>query len=206
MPPHCNSLDGPVVGAAREALKAGDVAIVLPFVPDGDEEDVRAAFTAVMPVRAMGHQARAVADRLFFETVVRIHRSGEGAPYTGLKPAGSTVVAVHPAQTATAYHRHQTGEVRDRTDQHRQCHPRNRAARVDFADEPSESVIGNPMPRCFRCSPHVRTTMRGVEGRQSNPTWSWAEDDQVDLIGDERHQHGDHPGVAPQLVAQQGDY
>jgi Family of unknown function (DUF6448) len=96
MPPHCDSLDGPVVGAAREALEAGDVAIVLPFVPERDEEDVRAAFTAVMPVRAMGDQARAVADRLFFETVVRIHRAGEGAPYTGLKPAGTPVSPVIP--------------------------------------------------------------------------------------------------------------
>lgn len=103
MPPHCDSLDGPVVRAAREALEAGDVAIVLPFVPERDEEDVRAAFTAVMPVRPMGDQARAVADRLFFETVVRIHRAGEGAPYTGLKPAGTPVGPVIPiAEEAVA--------------------------------------------------------------------------------------------------------
>jgi Family of unknown function (DUF6448) len=103
MPPHCDSLDGPVVGAAREALEAGDVAIVLPFVPERDEEDVRAAFTVAMPVRAMGDQAGAVADRLFFETVVRIHRAGEGAPYTGLKPAGSPVGLVIPiAEEAVA--------------------------------------------------------------------------------------------------------
>jgi Family of unknown function (DUF6448) len=96
MPPHCDSLDGPVVGAARDALEAGDVALVLPFVPERDEEDVRAAFTAVMPVRAMGDQARVVADQLFFETVVRIHRAGEGAPYTGLKPSGTAVSPVIP--------------------------------------------------------------------------------------------------------------
>jgi hypothetical protein len=96
MPPHCDSLDGPVVGAAREALTAGDVAIVLPFVLERDEADVRAAFTAVMSVRAMGEQAQAVADRLFFETVVRLHRAGEGAAYTGLKPAGTPVSPVIP--------------------------------------------------------------------------------------------------------------
>jgi hypothetical protein len=96
MPPHCDSLDGPVVNAARQALEVGDVALVLPFVPERDEPDVRAAFTAVMPVRAMGDQARAVADRWFFETVVRIHRAGEAAPYTGLKPAGSPVSPVIP--------------------------------------------------------------------------------------------------------------
>jgi len=103
MPPHCDSLDGPVVGAARAALEAGDVAIVLPFVPEEGEKDVRAAFAAVMPVRALGDQAQAVADRFFFETVVRIHRAGEGAPYTGLKPAGTPVSPVIPiAEEAVA--------------------------------------------------------------------------------------------------------
>jgi hypothetical protein len=103
MPPHCDSLDGPVVGAARAALETGDVAIVLPFVPEQGEKDVQAAFAAVMPVRALGDQAQAVADRLFFETVVRIHRAGEGAPYTGLKPAGTPVSPVIPiAEEAVA--------------------------------------------------------------------------------------------------------
>jgi Family of unknown function (DUF6448) len=66
MPPHCDSLDGPVVTAAREALEASDVEIVLPFVPEQGEAEVRAAFAAVQPVRAMGEQAQAVADRHFF--------------------------------------------------------------------------------------------------------------------------------------------
>ena len=88
MPPHCDSLDGPVVSAAREALLAGDVDVVLPFVPEKAEDEVRAAFARVLPVRALGREAGDVADQLFFETVVRLHRAGEGAPYTGLKPAG----------------------------------------------------------------------------------------------------------------------
>jgi hypothetical protein len=103
MPPHCDSLDGPVVGAARAALEAGDVGIVLPYVPEQGEQDVRTAFETVMPVRALGDEAQAVADRLFFETVVRIHRAGEGAPYTGLKPAGTSVGPVIPiAEEAVA--------------------------------------------------------------------------------------------------------
>ena len=90
MPPHCDSLDGPVVTAARQALEAGDVAIVLPYVPaDADAEaEVRVAFDSALPVRGLGPQAREVAERLVLETVVRLHRAGEGAPYTGLKPAG----------------------------------------------------------------------------------------------------------------------
>lgn len=88
MPPHCDSLDGPVVQAARRALDAGDVTAVLPFVPKSAEDEVRQVFTAVQDVRDDGADMREVADRHFFETVVRLHRAGEGAPFTGLKPAG----------------------------------------------------------------------------------------------------------------------
>ena len=88
MPPHCDSLDGPVVTAAARALQADDVDVVLPFVPQDGEPEVRAAFERTAAARKLGGDAEAVADRYFFETVVRIHRAGEGAPYTGLKPAG----------------------------------------------------------------------------------------------------------------------
>jgi hypothetical protein len=80
-----------VVTAARRALEAGDEDMVLPFVPEDGEAEVRAMFVAAQQVRGLGDAARDVADRLFFETVVRVHRAGEGAPYTGLKPAGLDV-------------------------------------------------------------------------------------------------------------------
>lgn len=88
MPPHCDSMDGPVVGAARKALEAHDAMTVLAYVPKDGEREVREAFDAVAAIRDKGPAVRAVADRYFFETVVRVHRAGEGAPYTGLKPAG----------------------------------------------------------------------------------------------------------------------
>lgn len=96
MPPHCDSLDGPVVSAARQALDAGDVELVLPFVPVEGEAEVRSAFARALPLRAIGPDARELADLYFFETVVRVHRAGEGAPYTGLKPAGMDVGPVIP--------------------------------------------------------------------------------------------------------------
>ena len=97
MPPHCDSLDGPVVTAARQALEANDVDLVLPFVPEDGEAEVRAVFDRVQPARGLGEVAREVADLLFFETVVRVHRAGEGAPYTGLKPSGLDVGPVIPS-------------------------------------------------------------------------------------------------------------
>jgi hypothetical protein len=96
MPPHCDSLDGPVVAAARRALDAGDVDLVLPFVPEQGEAEVRGVFQSALRVRELNDDAREVADRLFFETVVRLHRAGEGAPYTGLKPAGQSFGPVIP--------------------------------------------------------------------------------------------------------------
>lgn len=97
MPPHCDSMDGPVVTAARRALEAMDVDVVLPYVPVGAEAEVRDAFDLSLKASAPNSEAQSVAERWFFETVVRLHRAGEGAPFTGLKPAGLDVGPVIPA-------------------------------------------------------------------------------------------------------------
>lgn len=96
MPPHCDSKDGPVVKAAIKALDAGDVSLILPYVYKKGEREVKEAFKKVMAARKAGGAAGEVADLYFFETVVRVHRAGEGAPYTGLKPAGLDVGPVIP--------------------------------------------------------------------------------------------------------------
>ncbi|MDR7484519.1 MAG: DUF6448 family protein [Armatimonadota bacterium] len=88
MPPHCDAMDGPVVTAARRALETGNVNFILPWVPKAAEEEVGRAFERTRRVRALGEDARALADHWFFETAVRLHQAGEGAPYTGLKPGG----------------------------------------------------------------------------------------------------------------------
>lgn len=85
---HCDSMDGPVVKAAEAAIAHQNVALVLGWVRPQDEAEIREAFARTLVARRAGGEARAVADRWFYETVVRVHRAGEGAPYTGLKPAG----------------------------------------------------------------------------------------------------------------------
>lgn len=100
---HCDGLDGPVVNAARKALDAANPALVLIWVEERDDAEIRAAFNQTLAVRALGPQAKELADRFFFETVVRVHRAGEGAPYTGLKPAGRDLgPAIPAADTALA--------------------------------------------------------------------------------------------------------
>ncbi len=94
---HCDTMDGPVVKTAQAALEKGDVTPVLKWVKPAQEAEVREAFQKTLAVRGLGPEARTLADKYFFETLVRLHREGEGAPYAGLKPAG----AVEPVVAAS---------------------------------------------------------------------------------------------------------
>ena len=94
---HCDGMDGPVVKAAQEALARNDVNLVLIWVKKDDAAEIRRAFDQTVIVRKQSPQARELADTYFFETLVRIHRAGEGAPYTGLKPAGRDLGPAIPA-------------------------------------------------------------------------------------------------------------
>jgi hypothetical protein len=90
-------MNGPVVRLARKALDTGNVNYVLPWVRPTDEGAIRHAFEHALKVRGLGEEARSLADLHFFETLVRIHRAGEGEPYTGIKPAGYDLGPAVPA-------------------------------------------------------------------------------------------------------------
>ena len=94
---HCDGMDGPVVKAARQALETHDANLVLIWVQKKDEAEVRRVFQATLAVRNLSPEAKELADRYLFETLVRLHRAGEGAPYTGLKPAGRDLGPAIPA-------------------------------------------------------------------------------------------------------------
>jgi len=95
---HCDTLDGPVVEDARKALAARDVTPVLKWVQVKDEKAVQAAFSRA--VAAQGKKQQQAAEKKFFEKLVRIHRAGEGAPFTGLKPAGEVEPVIVQADRA----------------------------------------------------------------------------------------------------------
>jgi hypothetical protein len=103
---HCDTMDGPVIAEAREALARGDVAPVLKWVKEEHEGEIREVFEKVLTARKASPAAREIADMYFFETLVRLHRAGEGAPYTGLKPAGKVEPIVELSDRALA-----SGEV-----------------------------------------------------------------------------------------------
>ena len=97
---HCDTLEGPVVSTAKAALENGDVTPVLKWVKEDDEKEIRELFAKTLSARKQGKEARELADRYFFETLVRVHRAGEKAPFTGLKPAGMVEPAVAAADLA----------------------------------------------------------------------------------------------------------
>jgi hypothetical protein len=122
---HCDGLDGPVVKSARAALDARNVALVAIWVQPQDEAEIRRAFEQALVVRSLSPPAKELADRFFFETVVRVHRAGEGAPFTGLKPAGRDLGPAIPAADKALEERSLeplvkllTDPMRDRVRQH----------------------------------------------------------------------------------------
>ncbi|HEX2826164.1 MAG TPA: DUF6448 family protein [Burkholderiales bacterium] len=105
---HCDTLDGPVVGAARKALDTNNVNLVLVWVQKNDEAEIKNQFQKTIAVRKAGGQAKELADMYFFETLVRIHRAGEGAGYTGLKAAGKIEPPIAAADKSL-----ETGKLQD---------------------------------------------------------------------------------------------
>jgi len=98
---HCDTLNGPLVPEAKTALEKGDVTPILKWVKKDNEAEIKVAFAKAVAVRAKGPQAKELADQYFLETLVRLHRAGEGAPYTGLKdePVEPIVVMADKALT-----------------------------------------------------------------------------------------------------------
>jgi hypothetical protein len=94
---HCDGIDGPVATAAQRALDTGNVNLALPYAPAVAEAEIVERFNEARRVRVRGRDARNLADRAFIETVVRLHRMGEGAAYTGLRPAGIDYGPMIPA-------------------------------------------------------------------------------------------------------------
>jgi hypothetical protein len=120
---HCDTMKGPLIPEAQAALEKGDVTPVLKWVGEEHEAEIKAAFAQAVAVRSKGPEAKALADHYFLETLVRIHRAGEGAPYTGLKdePVAPIVAIADRAlaggsaeEMITRMTGHMAGEIREK--------------------------------------------------------------------------------------------
>ena len=75
----------PIIPEAKAALENGDITAILKWVKPEYETEVKTTFSLAVKVRDKSPQAKELADKYFLETLIRVHRAGEGAPYTGLK-------------------------------------------------------------------------------------------------------------------------
>jgi hypothetical protein len=88
---HCDTMDGPLITDARKAIAQNNVNIALKWVPAANEKEILDAFDLMMKVRGFSPEAKELSEKYFFETLVRIHRTGEGVPFTGVKPSGTPI-------------------------------------------------------------------------------------------------------------------
>jgi len=99
---HCDSYDGPVIKDALKALDQNNVELVLKWIGPQQEEEVIFLFEKAYQLKNGDKQLYTIVEKYFLETLVRLHRETEGAPYTGLKPAGSMTPLVEMADKSIA--------------------------------------------------------------------------------------------------------
>jgi len=87
---HCDSYDGPLIKDAYKALETNNVQLVLKWINKEQEDQIIPLFEKTYHLRSGDQEVYEIVEKHFLETLVRLHRETEGAPYTGLKPAGTT--------------------------------------------------------------------------------------------------------------------
>lgn len=87
---HCDSYDGPTIQDAYKALETNNVQLVLKWISEDQEEEIIGLFNKTYQLKSGDQKIYEIVEKHFLETLVRLHRATEGAPYTGLKPAGTT--------------------------------------------------------------------------------------------------------------------
>lgn len=97
---HCDSYDGPVIQDALKAFEKNNVEFVLKWVEAEHEAEIKNLFAKTAALKEEDQEVYQIVEQYFLETLVRLHREGEGAPYTGLKPAGSTAPIIAMADHA----------------------------------------------------------------------------------------------------------
>jgi hypothetical protein len=99
---HCDTAEGPAVTDGGRALETGNLNHALKWVPADGEAELRQVFDKAMAVRRLAVEAVEVGDRLFLETLVRVHRMAEGVGFTGIQPGGAEDPLVVAADRALA--------------------------------------------------------------------------------------------------------
>lgn len=99
---HCDSYDGPVIKEALRALDTNNVELVYKWITPDQEKEISVLFNKTYSLKDGDKELYNIVERHFLETLVRLHRETEGAPFTGIKPVGSMTPVVQMADNAIA--------------------------------------------------------------------------------------------------------
>lgn len=88
---HCDTMDGPTVADGKKAMEENNINYALKWVQPDYEEEIKQVFELSMKVKDLSPETKEIAEKYFFSELIRIHRTGEGAPFTGLKPSGTPI-------------------------------------------------------------------------------------------------------------------
>ncbi len=97
---HCDSYDGPVIKDALKALEQQNVELVLKWVEPKYDEIITDKFNQTLKLTGSNKEVNKILETHFLETLVRLHREGEGASFTGLKPVNSMTPMVEMADNS----------------------------------------------------------------------------------------------------------
>ncbi|MCT8977995.1 DUF6448 family protein [Clostridium sp. CX1] len=88
---HCDTMEGPTISDAKKALESNNVNYALKWVQPENEKEITQVFEQAIKAKEVSAEAKDLADKKFFEELVKVHRAGEGAPFTGVKPVGTPI-------------------------------------------------------------------------------------------------------------------
>lgn len=88
---HCDTMDGPTAADGIKAMETNNINLVQKWVMPEYEKELSQIFYLSMKVKDLSPEAKEISEKYFLENLIRIHRAGENAPFTGLKPSGTPV-------------------------------------------------------------------------------------------------------------------
>ena len=147
---HCDSINGPLIPEAKAALEKGDVTPLLKWIKPDYEEAIRTAFSKAVKLRLRGLEEKEMADQYFLETLVRLHRAGEGAPFTGInaEPVDPVIMMADKAltdgsveQMITRLNNHTSAVIREKYEKVMEAR-KHKDESVDAGREFVEAYVG----------------------------------------------------------------
>jgi hypothetical protein len=92
---YCETLEEPLVRDARKALDQRKVELAFKWADKDREAEIRTAFDRAVKERETSPATAEATDKIFFETLGRVHCEGENFPFLGMNPSGP---GVHPVR------------------------------------------------------------------------------------------------------------